>query len=115
MAEKYRVLDKHVFDCEVTSARWDVGSLTWEVQTSKGAYRARVLAARWDHTADLTGERVAFIGTGASAVQIVPAIAEQVAHLDVYLRTAPWLLPRGDRSYTTWERAAFRPSARPGR
>ena len=41
-------------------------------------------------------------------MQIVPAIAEQVAHLDVYQRTAPWVLPRGDRSYTTWERAAFR-------
>lgn len=81
VAEKYRVLDKNVFDCEVTSARWDAGSLTWEVQTSKGAYRARVLvsavgalcepslpdipglgdfdgqifhSARWDHTADLT-------------------------------------------------------------
>ncbi len=46
MAEKYPVLDKHVFDCEVTSARWDAGSLTWEVQTSKGAYRARVLIPR---------------------------------------------------------------------
>jgi len=46
VAEKYPVLDKHVFDCEVTSARWDAGSLTWEVQTSKGAYRARVLIPR---------------------------------------------------------------------
>ena len=50
-------------------------------------------SARWDHDYDLTGKRVAVIGTGASAIQIVPEIAEQVAHLDVYQRTAPWVMP----------------------
>jgi len=134
VADKYGVLDKHVFDCAVTSARWDADTGAWHVQTTRGPYQATVLvsavgalcepalpdiagiadfggevfhSARWDHDADLVGKRVAVIGTGASAVQIVPAIADQVAHLDVYQRTAPWVLPRGDRPYTPWERVAF--------
>ncbi|MGW0183225.1 flavin-containing monooxygenase, partial [Nocardia sp. NPDC003345] len=65
-------------------------------------------SARWNHDSDLTGKRVAVIGTGASAIQIVPAIAGKVAHLDVYQRTAPWLLPRLDRPYTLPERLAFK-------
>ena len=56
-------------------------------------------SARWNHDYDLTGKRVAVIGTGASAIQIVPEVAKQAAHLDVYQRTAPWVMPRGDRAY----------------
>jgi cation diffusion facilitator CzcD-associated flavoprotein CzcO len=52
--------------------------------------------ARWDDTADLTGKRVAIIGTGASAVQVIPTIAEQVEHLTVFQRTPIWCLPRLD-------------------
>jgi cation diffusion facilitator CzcD-associated flavoprotein CzcO len=55
-----------------------------------------ILSARWDHSCDLTGRRVAVIGTGASAVQIVPAIARAVAQLDVYQRTAIWVSPKFD-------------------
>jgi cation diffusion facilitator CzcD-associated flavoprotein CzcO len=47
------------------------------------------------------------VGTGASAIQIVPAIAEQVAHLDVYQRSAPWILPRKDEPYTTDQQQRF--------
>ena len=50
-------------------------------------------SAAWDHTVELSGRRVAVIGSGASAAQFVPHLAGQVAHLDVYQRTAPWLLP----------------------
>ena len=50
-------------------------------------------SARWRHDVDLTGKRVAVIGTGASAFQFVPEIAPKVAHLDVYQRTPPWPLP----------------------
>jgi 4-hydroxyacetophenone monooxygenase len=50
-------------------------------------------SARWDHTVDLEGSRVAVIGTGASAVQFIPIVAEQAAHLTVWQRTPPWLLP----------------------
>jgi cation diffusion facilitator CzcD-associated flavoprotein CzcO len=55
-------------------------------------------SSRWDHGCDLRGKRVAVIGTGASAIQFVPEIAAQVARLDVYQRTAPWILPRPDRA-----------------
>lgn len=65
-------------------------------------------SARWDHDADLRGKRVAVIGTGASAIQIIPKIAPIVGHLDVYQRTAPYVIPRLDRSYFGWERAALR-------
>ena len=51
------------------------------------------------------------IGTGASAIQIVPKLQEVAAHLDVYQRTAPWVIPRNDRAYTRVERALFRRSA----
>ncbi len=51
---------------------------------------------RWDESCDLRGKRVAVVGTGASAVQIVPEIAEQVAHLDVYQRTPIWIVPKLD-------------------
>jgi cation diffusion facilitator CzcD-associated flavoprotein CzcO len=55
-------------------------------------------SSRWDHDYDLRGKRVAVIGTGASAVQFIPEIVGQVARLDVYQRTAPWVLPRPDRA-----------------
>ncbi|MFC3849899.1 flavin-containing monooxygenase [Corynebacterium hansenii] len=65
-------------------------------------------SARWDHDVDLRGKRVAVIGTGASAIQIVPQIAPIAGHLDVYQRTAPYVIPRLDRAYMGWERAALR-------
>jgi cation diffusion facilitator CzcD-associated flavoprotein CzcO len=65
-------------------------------------------SAEWDHDQDLAGKRVAVLGTGASAIQIVPAIADRVARLEVYQRTAPWVLPRHDRAYRRWERLAMR-------
>jgi cyclohexanone monooxygenase len=52
--------------------------------------------ARWDHAQDLRGKRVAVIGTGASAVQVIPAIAEEVEHLTVFQRTPIWCLPKLD-------------------
>ncbi|ANH36850.1 4-hydroxyacetophenone monooxygenase [Nocardioides dokdonensis FR1436] len=65
-------------------------------------------SARWDHSVDLAGKRVAVIGTGASAIQIVPELQQQVAHLDLYQRTAPYVLPRHDRRYSAPEKAALR-------
>ena len=52
--------------------------------------------AQWDHTQDLTGKRVAIIGTGASAVQVIPSIAPDVAHLTVFQRTPIWVMPKLD-------------------
>jgi cation diffusion facilitator CzcD-associated flavoprotein CzcO len=65
-------------------------------------------SARWNHDVDLTGKRVAVIGTGASAIQIVPEIQGTVGHLDVYQRTAPYVMPRNDRKYGRLERLALR-------
>ena len=65
-------------------------------------------SARWNHDVDLRGKRVAVIGTGASAIQIIPELAAKVGHMDVYQRTAPWVLPRPDRPYTRFERWLFR-------
>jgi cation diffusion facilitator CzcD-associated flavoprotein CzcO len=64
-------------------------------------------SAQWDHGHDLAGRRVAVVGTGASAIQVVPAIAERVAHLDVYQRSAPWILPRKDEAYTAEQQRRF--------
>ncbi|WP_278315340.1 flavin-containing monooxygenase [Lolliginicoccus levis] len=135
VAQNADVLDHHQFGCDVREARWDTAAQQWHLDTSQGNITARFLisgvgalcepslpaipgiedfagqlfhSARWDHSADLTGKRVAIIGTGASAIQIVPAIAGQVATLDVFQRTAPWLLPRLDRPYTGVEKLAFK-------
>jgi cation diffusion facilitator CzcD-associated flavoprotein CzcO len=64
--------------------------------------------ARWRHDVDLGGKRVAVIGTGASAVQVVPAIVDQVAQLHVVQRTPPWILPRPDHAIPAWLQRAFR-------
>ena len=65
-------------------------------------------SARWDHDIDLSGKRVAVIGTGASAIQFVPEVAKQAAHTTVYQRSAPYTLPRFDREYYDWERWLFK-------
>ena len=62
-------------------------------------------SARWDHDYDLSGKRVAVIGTGASAVQFVPEIAERAGRLYVFQRTGNWFLPRRNRAYPRWFKA----------
>jgi cation diffusion facilitator CzcD-associated flavoprotein CzcO len=135
VAEDEGVLDRHVFGCEVTKAAWDADRKRWEILTTRGAYTADVVvaafgalaepslpdidgmnsfdgevfhSAQWNHDADLRGKRVALIGTGASSIQIAPEIVDIVERLDVYQRTAPWLLPRFDRAFSAPERWAFR-------
>lgn len=65
-------------------------------------------SAQWDAQVDLTGKRVGIIGTGASAVQIAPAIAEQVGHLTVFQRTPSWVLPRLEHTFSPTGRWALR-------
>lgn len=60
--------------------------------------------ARWDHSVDLAGARVAVVGTGASAIQVIPAIAPIAGQVVVLQRTAPWVMPRGDRAVPRWYR-----------
>ncbi|MEP6817216.1 MAG: NAD(P)/FAD-dependent oxidoreductase [Marmoricola sp.] len=129
------VLDRFRFDTLVEDAAWDEEDQVWRVTTSAGTVIADIVvsgagglsepklphikgiedysgevfhSARWNHDYDLTGKRVAVIGTGASSIQIVPEIAVQVDHLDVYQRTAPWVMPRHDRAYKGIEKLAFR-------
>ncbi|MFA4928947.1 MAG: NAD(P)/FAD-dependent oxidoreductase [Patulibacter sp.] len=64
-------------------------------------------SAEWDHDYDLRGKRVAVIGTGASAIQFVPAIAPEVGHLDLYQRSPSYLLPRRNNAYADWARTAI--------
>ena len=140
MAERSGVLDRFGSTPPWRRPRWDDAASVWRIRTSRGELTADVLvpaagalsepelpdidgidsfagevfhSARWDHDHDLTGKRVAVIGTGASAIQIVPQLAEQVAHLDVYQRTAPYVIPRRDRAYTP--RRAAGVHAPPGR
>ncbi|WP_260867275.1 NAD(P)/FAD-dependent oxidoreductase [Streptomyces sp. SAJ15] len=112
------------FHTEVRALRWDTEALRWEVGTSRGTLTADMVvsaagplsdpripdipgldtfpgavfhSARWDHEVDLRGKRVAMVGTGASAIQIVPAIQPEVARLALFQRTPAWVLPRADR------------------
>ncbi len=64
-------------------------------------------SARWNHDVDLTGKRVAVIGTGASAIQFVPEVAKVAAHVDVYQRSAPYVLPKPDRPYRAAEHTVY--------
>ncbi len=65
-------------------------------------------SAQWRHDVPLTGRRIAVIGTGASAIQIVPELQKVAGRLDVYQRTAPHVIPRNDRTYPAAERWALR-------
>ncbi|NUU20517.1 MAG: NAD(P)/FAD-dependent oxidoreductase [Streptomycetaceae bacterium] len=121
---------------EVRSARWNDDEAHWEIDTSRGpltanavlagggplsepaypgikglatAFRGEIFhSSRWNHGYDLRGKRVAVIGTGASAIQFVPRIQPDVAQLDLYQRTPPWIMPRTDRPLTSVERAVYR-------
>ncbi|GAB2875031.1 flavin-containing monooxygenase [Nocardioides pacificus] len=134
VADRSGVLDRFRFDTAVESVRYDEGTQRWRVRTSAGEWSATHVisaagglsepklpdiegiesfagevfhSADWNHDVDLTGKRVAVIGTGASAIQIVPEVQKVAAQLDVYQRTAPWVIPRNDRRYTRLERLLF--------
>ncbi len=110
-------------NCEMNKASWNEAEKLWHLDTSQGPLRARFVvmacgpmhvpvtpdipgldtfqgqsfhSARWRHDIDLQGKRVAVIGSGASAIQFVPAIAPRVAQLTLFQRTAPWVLPKMD-------------------
>lgn len=135
VVDRFGVRDHVYGGVDMTGARWDDAAAEWVVTTSAGTIWAAVLAlgigalceprlpaiagidgfagpvmhsARWDHSVDLRGKRVAVIGTGASAIQIVPKLAEITEHLDVYQRTPPWIVPRNDHPYGRLARFAMR-------
>ncbi|WP_051361830.1 flavin-containing monooxygenase [Solimonas soli] len=136
VADKYELLPHVRFGANVSAARWDEAAALWRVTTQDGrTFAGRVLvsgmgalsnpafpkipgladfkgklfhSAQWDHDYDLKGKRVAVIGTGASAIQFVPQIVPKVAHLDLYQRTPPWIMPKPDRPISAFERKLFR-------
>jgi len=65
-------------------------------------------SAEWRDSVELTGKRVGVVGSGASAIQVVPNIAEDADHVHVFQRSPPWVAPRFDRAYPDWLRGAFR-------
>ena len=121
--------------CEVLGATWEEGDQRWHIETSTGSLTADVLvaaqgglsepsipdfpgletfsgpvfhSAAWDHDVDLRGKRVAVIGTGASAIQVVPNIQPEVARLDVFQRTPPWIVPHRDKPIGRVKRFLYR-------
>jgi cation diffusion facilitator CzcD-associated flavoprotein CzcO len=67
-------------------------------------------SARWDHSVPLDGKRVGIIGTGSTAIQIVPALADRVGRLALFQRTAQWVLPLANPPYSEGEKAMYRTS-----
>lgn len=130
-ADRFGVRPHIRFGHEVQGADWDEGAQRWRITTSQGEYTAEFLvagmgplsepsipdlpgldtfegavfhSAEWDHGHDLSGERVAVVGTGASAIQFVPQIQPLVGKLHLFQRTPPWIVPRTDRRFTRLER-----------
>jgi cation diffusion facilitator CzcD-associated flavoprotein CzcO len=123
-ADKYRVRSHIRFGAELLDAAYDEPSATWRVRTTDGrTFTSRVLisamgplnranipalpgidrfkgaafhSSQWDASVDLRDKDVAVIGTGASAIQIVPEIAPVVRNLTLFQRTPPWVIPRND-------------------
>lgn len=141
LVDRFGLSDRIRFNTRVTSATYDEPAHRWAVATSTGDLTATYLVhaggplsqpkypeidglktfggavmhtARWDHDVDLAGQRVGIIGTGASAVQIIPEIAPTVEQLTVFQRTPIWCLPKADFPLVAPLRAGLRhlPGAR---
>lgn len=134
-AEQFGILPHIQWNSELLDATWNEDEQRWHITTTQGQFTANFLilgngplsepslpsipgieqfegilfhSAQWKHDYDLTGKRVAVIGTGASAVQFVPHIQPLVAHLSLFQRTPPWILPRQDHPIPARQRAMFR-------
>lgn len=135
VATKYGILPHIRFKHAVRAAHWQDREATWEVETTDGqVFRAPIVvsgmgmfnelvwpdiegfdrfggtlfhSARWNQAHDLTGKRVAVIGSAASAVQFVPEIAAKTAQLHLFQRTANWVAPKEDTPYTAEQLAHF--------
>ena len=135
VTDRYGVTPHVRYRTPMLGADWDDAAQRWRVELPDGALTCDHLvlgvgglaepalpdipgierfegatfhSARWDHQHDLSGERVAVIGTGASAIQIVPSIQPVVEHLDLYQRTPAWVMPHPDRPVTPREQRLYR-------
>jgi Predicted flavoprotein involved in K+ transport len=135
VVEKWKLGEHLRTDTEIGEARFDEASGSWTLVSERGeSFSARVViscvgglvdpklpdikglasyrgelfhTARWNHDYDLVGRRFAVIGTGASAVQVVPAIAPVVEQLHVFQRTPGWVMPKGDAAYSERAKRIF--------
>jgi cation diffusion facilitator CzcD-associated flavoprotein CzcO len=136
VVDKWKLREKMRLDTEIVEARFDERAGVWNLTTQQGdEFRARVVlagvgglvdpaypdipgledfegdtihTARWNHDVDLEGKRVSVIGTGASAVQVVPSIAPIVALLTVFQRTPAWVVAKFDAFYPRWVKRLLR-------
>lgn len=132
----FELQDNIKLSTAVTQAKFDEAALLWQIETASGELlqsRFLVMAtgglstpntpempgqdtfqgdqfhsAQWNATADLNDKHVAVVGTGASAIQIIPRIADRVKSLQVFQRTPPWILPKADRRFFKWEHWLFK-------
>lgn len=134
VSEKFDVNSRIEFNNELLNAEWDEARQLWVMDTSNGQYLSRTVvfatgpiteaqiprldgldtftgemfhSARWNHDYDLTGKRIAVIGTGASAIQFVPQIQPLAKALYVFQRTAPWVVPKPDTDLGDWSKSVI--------
>lgn len=128
-------LEEHLLlNTEVERAEWNDDTYRWELTTPRGVFTASNLvvgagrltepripsvpgaqefagewfhSARWNHDVDLRGKRVAVIGSGASAIQIIPEVGRVASELVVLQRSAPYVIPREEHDYSLAERRRF--------
>lgn len=133
---KHKLREKTQTKTNVTKIEWDDDTQRWQVMVEGSKhYTAQFIvnasgplstpiipdfkgrdtfkgksfhSNNWDNTYDIKDKRVAIIGSGASAAQIIPAIADDVAHLSVFQRTPHWVIPRNDYVFKKWQRAILR-------
>jgi cation diffusion facilitator CzcD-associated flavoprotein CzcO len=134
-ADRFGVRDHLRVSADVTGGRWDDERQHWEIEIDgEPALCARFVvggfgglsrpsfpdipgledfagpvfhSAQWDHSVPLEGRRVGVIGTGASAIQLIPQVAKVAGHVSVFQRTAPWVVPKIDRPIPRVEQALY--------
>jgi cation diffusion facilitator CzcD-associated flavoprotein CzcO len=130
--DKHGLREKTSLNANVKQVQWDDAAKRWVVETdAAGTFEAQILinasgplstpvipnfpgrdtfkgksfhTNSWDHSYDYSGKRVAIVGSGASAAQVIPAIAGEVGELHVFQRSPHWVLPRPDRKFSSWQR-----------
>jgi cation diffusion facilitator CzcD-associated flavoprotein CzcO len=134
-ADRFGVDERIRCNTKVTAATWDEAATRWTLETTDGTYTADIVVAApgplsepsipdlpgleafegtvfhtatWKHDHDLTGRKVAFVGTGASAIQAMPEIQPIVERMTVFQRTPPWVVPHRDRPITRAEKFLYR-------
>lgn len=133
---KHGLRERTVTQANVSEIAWNEASKRWDIQLEDGRHfsaqfiinatgplstpvipdfpgkdrfkGASFHSNNWDHSVDYKDKRVAVIGSGASAAQIIPAIAPDVEHLHVLQRTPHWVMPRNDHAFKAWQRALLK-------